>query len=114
MLPGITSVKVGESDLLPVIVNDATVNLLSFPHSSADSEMNYSADVTVGADATDRTHVCDSYQRCVIHFKFSKNSNFYKGNWNKKSVGCRNLLIRNRKFLEVMFCIYFNIRAVLQ
>ncbi|VDP14016.1 unnamed protein product [Onchocerca flexuosa] len=61
----ITSVKVGESDLLPVIANDATLSLLSLPYSSTSSEMNSLADVPVpvGTNATDRARVYDPYQR---------------------------------------------------
>lgn len=61
--------KVGESDLLPVTVNDATLSLLSFPYSSTGSEMNSLAGVPIGANATDRARVYDPYQRCVW-FKF--------------------------------------------
>ncbi|MCP9261036.1 hypothetical protein DINM_004428 [Dirofilaria immitis] len=53
----ITSVKVGESDLLPVIVNDATLSLLSISYSNTSSEMNSLAGVPVGANGTDRPHV---------------------------------------------------------
>lgn len=58
--------KVGESDLLPVIVNDATLSLLSLPHPSTASEMNSLAGVPVGANATDRARVYDPYQRYII------------------------------------------------
>ncbi|EJD74378.1 hypothetical protein LOAG_18297 [Loa loa] len=58
----ITSVKVGESNLLPVVVNDATLSLLSLPYPSAGSEMNSLAGVPVNANAADRARVYDSYQ----------------------------------------------------
>uniref|UniRef100_A0A158Q7A1 SP-RING-type domain-containing protein n=1 Tax=Elaeophora elaphi TaxID=1147741 RepID=A0A158Q7A1_9BILA len=58
----ITSVKVGESDLLPVIVNDATLSLLSLPYPSTGSEMNSLAGVPVGTNAADRARVYDPYQ----------------------------------------------------
>ncbi|KAM3721323.1 Tonsoku-like protein [Dirofilaria immitis] len=58
----ITSVKVGESDLLPVIVNDATLSLLSISYSNTSSEMNSLAGVPVGANGTDRPHVYDPFQ----------------------------------------------------
>ncbi|CAG9540320.1 unnamed protein product [Cercopithifilaria johnstoni] len=58
----ITSVKVGESDLLPVTVSDATLSLLSIPYSSTGSEMNSLAGVPVGSNAADRAHVYDTYE----------------------------------------------------
>uniref|UniRef100_A0A915PTF4 Uncharacterized protein n=1 Tax=Setaria digitata TaxID=48799 RepID=A0A915PTF4_9BILA len=60
---GISSVKVGESDLLPVIVNDAALSLLSLPYPSAGSEMNSLAGMPLGASAntTDRARVYDPY-----------------------------------------------------
>ncbi|VDK87633.1 unnamed protein product [Onchocerca ochengi] len=78
----ITSVKVGESDLLPVIVNDATLSLLSLPFSSTGSEMNSLAGVPVpvGANATDRTRVYDPYQRHVILCAQPLNVVFYSEN----------------------------------
>ncbi|VDO16164.1 unnamed protein product [Brugia timori] len=58
----ITSVKVGESNLLPVVVNDATLSLLSLPYPSTGSEMNSLAGVPVNANATDRANIYDPYQ----------------------------------------------------
>ncbi|KAL3997901.1 hypothetical protein ACH3XW_12825 [Acanthocheilonema viteae] len=58
----ITSVKVGESDLLPVTVNDATLSLLSLPYPSTGSEMNSLAGVPIGNNVTDRARAYNPYQ----------------------------------------------------
>lgn len=70
--------KVGESDLLPVTANDATLNLLALPYSSTDSEMNSLAGVPVGASATDRARVYDPYQWYVVQSKSLQNFCFFK------------------------------------